>query len=94
MANVFGATSTTEDVLSGVDLQGKRVLVTGDDLLRMVNHRALARPLISQPPEWQHPKSVTATLLALNCAHAECATGHQSFANLWSIEIPALPACP
>ncbi len=29
MANVFGATSTTEDVLSGVDLQGKRVLVTG-----------------------------------------------------------------
>ncbi len=29
MANVFGATSTTEDVLSGVNLQGKRILVTG-----------------------------------------------------------------
>lgn len=34
MANIleatsFGATSTTEDVLSGVDLKGKRVLVTG-----------------------------------------------------------------
>src|SRR5271156_872546 len=29
MANVFGATSTTEDVLSGIDLQGKRILVTG-----------------------------------------------------------------
>jgi NAD(P)-dependent dehydrogenase (short-subunit alcohol dehydrogenase family) len=29
MANVFGATSTTEDVLSGVDLQGKRIFVTG-----------------------------------------------------------------
>jgi NAD(P)-dependent dehydrogenase (short-subunit alcohol dehydrogenase family) len=29
MANVFGATSTTEDVLSGVRLEGKRVLVTG-----------------------------------------------------------------
>ena len=29
MANVFGATSTTEDVLSGVDLRGKRILVTG-----------------------------------------------------------------
>ncbi|HEY4046217.1 MAG TPA: SDR family NAD(P)-dependent oxidoreductase, partial [Acidobacteriaceae bacterium] len=29
MANVFGATSTTEDVLSGVSLQGKRILVTG-----------------------------------------------------------------
>jgi NAD(P)-dependent dehydrogenase (short-subunit alcohol dehydrogenase family) len=29
MANVFGATSTTEDVLAGVDLRGKRILVTG-----------------------------------------------------------------
>ena len=29
MANVFGAASTTEDVLSGVNLQGKRILVTG-----------------------------------------------------------------
>jgi NAD(P)-dependent dehydrogenase (short-subunit alcohol dehydrogenase family) len=28
MANVFGATSTTEDVLFGVNLQGKRILVT------------------------------------------------------------------
>src|SRR4249919_3282147 len=29
MANRFGATSTTEDVLSGVNLRGKRILVTG-----------------------------------------------------------------
>jgi NAD(P)-dependent dehydrogenase (short-subunit alcohol dehydrogenase family) len=29
MANVFGATATTEDVLAGVNLQGKRILVTG-----------------------------------------------------------------
>src|SRR5215470_14813163 len=29
MARVFGATSTTEDVLSGVNLKGKRILVTG-----------------------------------------------------------------
>jgi len=29
MVEVFGATSTTEDVLSGVNLQGKRILVTG-----------------------------------------------------------------
>jgi len=29
MAHVFGATSTTEEVLSGVDLHGKRILVTG-----------------------------------------------------------------
>jgi NAD(P)-dependent dehydrogenase (short-subunit alcohol dehydrogenase family) len=29
MVEVLGATSTTEDVLSGVNLQGKRILVTG-----------------------------------------------------------------
>jgi NAD(P)-dependent dehydrogenase (short-subunit alcohol dehydrogenase family) len=29
MVDVFGATSTTEDVLSGVNLYGKRILVTG-----------------------------------------------------------------
>src|SRR5712672_3392855 len=29
MVDVFGATSTTEDVLSGVNLHGKRILVTG-----------------------------------------------------------------
>lgn len=29
MSNPFGAKSTTDDVLSGVDLKGKRVLVTG-----------------------------------------------------------------
>ena len=26
MTNIFGATSTTEDVLSGTDLRGKRIL--------------------------------------------------------------------
>jgi len=29
MVETFGATSTTEDVLSGVNLRGKRILVTG-----------------------------------------------------------------
>src|SRR2546425_12257296 len=29
MVDIFGATSTTEDVLSGIDLRGKRILVTG-----------------------------------------------------------------
>src|SRR4029077_6697666 len=29
MAERFGATSTTEDVLRGINLQGKRILVTG-----------------------------------------------------------------
>jgi NAD(P)-dependent dehydrogenase (short-subunit alcohol dehydrogenase family) len=27
--DIFGATSTTEDVLSGIDLRGKRILITG-----------------------------------------------------------------
>jgi NAD(P)-dependent dehydrogenase (short-subunit alcohol dehydrogenase family) len=29
MTNVFGATSTTDEVLSGINLQGQRILVTG-----------------------------------------------------------------
>ena len=29
MTNTFGTTSTTEDVLSGIDLRGKRILITG-----------------------------------------------------------------
>ena len=29
MVDVFGATSTTDEVLSGVNLQGQRILVTG-----------------------------------------------------------------
>src|ERR1700724_2941711 len=29
MVDLFGATSTTEDVLSGINLHGKRILVTG-----------------------------------------------------------------
>ena len=29
MANTFGAISTTEDVLAGINLTGKRILVTG-----------------------------------------------------------------
>src|ERR1700740_2846596 len=29
LANLFGATSTTDDVLSGLNLRGKRMLVTG-----------------------------------------------------------------
>jgi len=43
MANAFGATSTTEDVLSGVNLGGKRILVTGASAgLGVETARALA----------------------------------------------------
>jgi NAD(P)-dependent dehydrogenase (short-subunit alcohol dehydrogenase family) len=43
MAETFGATSTTDDVLAGVDLGGKRVLVTGASAgLGVETARALA----------------------------------------------------
>src|ERR1700752_1592144 len=41
--DVFGATSTTDEVLSGVNLQGKRILVTGASAgLGVETARALA----------------------------------------------------
>ncbi len=43
MAEVFGATSTTDDVLSGINLRGKRILVTGASAgLGVETARALA----------------------------------------------------
>jgi NAD(P)-dependent dehydrogenase (short-subunit alcohol dehydrogenase family) len=43
MVDVFGATSTTDEVLSGVNLQGKRILVTGASAgLGIETARALA----------------------------------------------------
>jgi NAD(P)-dependent dehydrogenase (short-subunit alcohol dehydrogenase family) len=43
MAEVFGATSTTDDVLAGVNLSGKRILVTGASAgLGVETARALA----------------------------------------------------
>lgn len=43
MSDVFGATSTTDEVLAGVDLRGKRILVTGTSAgLGVETARALA----------------------------------------------------
>jgi NAD(P)-dependent dehydrogenase (short-subunit alcohol dehydrogenase family) len=43
MVNVFGATSTADEVLSGIDLKGKRILVTGASAgLGVETARALA----------------------------------------------------
>jgi hypothetical protein len=43
MANVFSTTSTTDEVLSGVNLQGKRILVTGVSAgIRVETARSLA----------------------------------------------------
>src|SRR3984893_2403262 len=45
MARSFGATSTTDEVLSGKDLSGKRVLVTGASAgLGVETARALSAP--------------------------------------------------
>ena len=43
MAGVFGAQSTTDEVLDGIDLSGKRILVTGASAgLGVETARALA----------------------------------------------------
>src|SRR4029077_14189581 len=63
MVAVFGATSTTEDVLSGMDLRGKRILVTGVSAgLGVETARSLAA----------HGASVVGT--ARDLAKAEAAT--------------------
>jgi NAD(P)-dependent dehydrogenase (short-subunit alcohol dehydrogenase family) len=63
MAEAFGAESTTEDVLSGIDLRGKRFLVTGVSAgLGVETARSLAA----------HGASVTGT--ARDLAKAEAAT--------------------
>jgi short-subunit dehydrogenase len=47
MVDVFGATSTTEDVLSGVNLHGKRILVTGVSAgIGVETARSLAAPAL------------------------------------------------
>jgi NAD(P)-dependent dehydrogenase (short-subunit alcohol dehydrogenase family) len=49
MSNSFGATSTTDEVLRGVDLRGRRVLVTGVSAsLGIETARALAAKSIPQ----------------------------------------------
>ena len=66
MAEVFGATSTTEDVLSGVDMHGKRVLVTGASAgLGVETARALAA----------HGAQVVGAARDLNKAEAATARG-------------------
>ncbi len=42
MSGLFGATSTTDEVLASVDLKGKRVLVTGVSVSLRRGNRARA----------------------------------------------------
>src|SRR5579862_9752927 len=82
MAKTFGATSTTEDVLSGIDLHGKRILVTGVSAgLGVETARSLAA----------HGASVVGT--ARDLAKAEAATAQirkDAAANGGSFELIAL----
>src|ERR1700740_2047150 len=64
MANVFGATSTTDEVVSGVNLRGKRILVTGVSAGRGVETaRALAAPganVVGGAPDLNKAETATA----------------------------------
>ena len=82
MTNVFGETSTTEDVLSGINLHGKRILVTGVSAgLGVETARALAA----------HGAEVVGA--ARDLAKAEVATAQarkDAAANRGSFELVAL----
>jgi NAD(P)-dependent dehydrogenase (short-subunit alcohol dehydrogenase family) len=74
MANEFGATSTTEDVLSGVNLQGKRILVTGVSAgIGVETARALAA----------HGAQVVGAARDLSKAEAATAQARQGFSPRW-----------
>src|SRR5690348_6237873 len=66
MANVFGATSTTEDVLSGINLRGKRILVTGVSAgLGVETARSLAAhgaKVVGAARDLEKAKAATATV--------------------------------
>jgi hypothetical protein len=83
MTKIFGATSTTQEVLSGVNLRGKRILVTGVSAgLGVETARSLAAhgaqgagtlPPTVEASSWRH--SIWAILEASACADALVAKG-------------------
>ena len=82
MANAFGSTSTTEDVLSGINLAGKRILVTGVSAgLGVETARSLA----------EHGAQVVGAARDLNKAQAATAQVRKdSAANGGSLELVEL----
>jgi NAD(P)-dependent dehydrogenase (short-subunit alcohol dehydrogenase family) len=81
MTKVFGATSTTDDVLEGINLQGKRILVTGVSAgLGVETARALAA----------HGAQVTGAARDLGKAEAATAEVRRGAANGGSFELVAL----
>ncbi len=90
MTNGFGATSTTEDVLSGTDLRGKRILVTGVSAgLGVETARALAAhgaEVVGAARDLAKAKSATAQVrqdAAANGGHFELV--ELDLANLKSV---------
>src|SRR5437867_12360313 len=80
-ATSFGATSTTEDVLSGVNLKGKRILVTGVSAgLGVETARALAA----------HGAQVVGAARNLDKAHAATEQVRAQAANGGGIELVQL----
>ena len=81
MSAAFGATSTTDDVLGGVDLRGKRVLVTGASAgLGVETARALAA----------HGAQVVGAARNLEKAHEATAAVREQAANGGSLELVQL----
>jgi NAD(P)-dependent dehydrogenase (short-subunit alcohol dehydrogenase family) len=81
MTGPFGATSTTDDVLAGVSLKGRRVLVTGVSAgLGVETARALAA----------HGAQVVGAARDLAKAEAATATVHADAANGGSLELEQL----
>jgi NAD(P)-dependent dehydrogenase (short-subunit alcohol dehydrogenase family) len=87
IANVFGTTSTTEDVLSGVNLQGKRILVTGVSAgLGVETARSLAA-------HGAHVVGVARDLAKAETATAQVrkdATAHGGSFEMVALDLPSL----
>lgn len=81
MAGPFGATSTTDDVLAGVDLRGKRILVTGVSAGLGVE---TARALVA------HGAQVVGAARDLKKAHAATEQVRAQAANGGGLELIAL----
>jgi NAD(P)-dependent dehydrogenase (short-subunit alcohol dehydrogenase family) len=85
MAKAFGAESTADDVLEGVNLNGKRVLVTGASAgLGVETCRALAA----------HGASVVGAARDLDKARKATESGRRDAANGGSLELIELDPLP
>ncbi|WP_026783114.1 SDR family NAD(P)-dependent oxidoreductase [Pleomorphomonas koreensis] len=87
MTTAFGATSTTDDVLAGIDLSGKRVLVTGVSAgLGVETARALAAHGAAVVGAARDLKKAEAATAAVRAAAAE---GHGAF-DLIQLDLASL----